>query len=260
MTTPIASPSTFIELRNATLRYPTRPLQRRSIKADMVRIIGARRLGSRLDVEHVIALENVSLSIGPGERVGLVGRNGAGKSSFLRLVAGIYLPDFGDVIVKGNVQGIFDIGIGFETDATGRANILYRGLVLGMHPDHIRARTDEIIAFTDLGEFIDMPLRAYSSGMVVRLAFAISTFLQGDILLIDEIFGTGDLAFYNKAKLRMQSLVANAHIVCFASHDLGTLREICTRALWIDRGIIRMDGPVKDVTDSYEKAVLSGQI
>ncbi|MCV9937006.1 ABC transporter ATP-binding protein [Boseaceae bacterium BT-24-1] len=202
----------------------------------------------------------MTLDIRRGERVGLVGRNGAGKSSFLRLVAGVYLPQEGEVIRHGKEQAIFDIGIGFETDATGRENVFYRGLVMGMHPDKIRERADDIIAFADIGEFIDLPLRAYSSGMVVRLAFAISTFLEGDILLIDEVFGTGDLQFYNKAKARMMDLVDNAHIVCFASHDLPAIRDICNRCLWIHGGKVRMDGSAEEVTKAYEAAVVRGEI
>jgi lipopolysaccharide transport system ATP-binding protein len=210
--------------------------------------------------QYVTALDEVTLEIRKGERVGLVGRNGAGKSSFLRLAAGVYLPQAGEVITRGRIQAIFDIGIGFETDATGRENVFYRGLVMGMHPDKIRERSDDIIAFADIGEFIDLPLRAYSSGMVVRLAFAISTFLEGEILLIDEVFGTGDLQFYNKAKARMLDLVDAAHIVCFASHDLGAIRDICNRCLWIHGGKVRLDGPVDEVTRTYEEAVVRGEI
>lgn len=250
----------YIGLRNATLRYPLQPLQRRSIKADLTGLLRREAKDARVTTQYVTALDAVSLDIRRGERVGLVGRNGAGKSSFLRLVAGVYLPQEGEVITRGKEQAIFDIGIGFETDATGRENVFYRGLVMGMHPDKIRERAADIIAFADIGEFIDLPLRAYSSGMVVRLAFAISTFLEGDILLIDEVFGTGDLQFYNKAKARMMNLVDNAHIVCFASHDLPAIRDICNRCLWIHGGKVRMDGPADEVTKAYETAVVRGEI
>lgn len=260
MTSNAMNDGAYIGLRGATLRYPLQPLQRRSIKADLTGLLKRGPKDARVTPRYVTALDRVTLDIHRGERVGLVGRNGAGKSSFLRLVAGVYLPQEGEVIRHGKEQAIFDIGIGFETDATGRENVFYRGLVMGMHPDKIRERADDIIAFADIGEFIDLPLRAYSSGMVVRLAFAISTFLEGDILLIDEVFGTGDLQFYNKAKARMMDLVDNAHIVCFASHDLSAIRDICNRCLWIHGGKVRMDGPVDEVTAAYEAAVVRGEI
>jgi lipopolysaccharide transport system ATP-binding protein len=250
---------TSIRFKDVSLGYPMAPLQQRSIKSDLLRLSGRGR-ESRIDAEYVRALKEVSVEIGDGERVGIIGRNGSGKSSFLRVAAGVYLPQSGQVEVVGQVQALFDIGVGFETHATGRENIVYRGLVMGLMPDQINARVEDIIAFADIGEFIDMPLRSYSAGMGVRLAFAISTFLEGDVLLIDEIFGAGDLAFYTKAKERMLTLVDQAGIVCFASHDLATIRDICNRALWIHGGKIAADGSPADVTREYEQAVVAGKI
>src|SRR5262245_6439248 len=246
-----------IELDNVTMSYPVAPLQRRSIKTDLMGFL-RRTSDNRITIEQITALEGVTVTVHQGERVGLVGQNGAGKSSLLRLIAGIYLPRAGAVTVHGRVQSVFDIGIGFETHATGRDNILYRGLVMGLEPAAIRARTEEIIRFADIGEFIDMPIRSYSAGMNVRLAFAISTYLEGDILLIDEVFGAGDLAFQSKAKLRMQQLLDAARIVCFASHDLMTIRDVCTRVLWIHGNKIRADGAPAEVTKEYETAVARG--
>jgi lipopolysaccharide transport system ATP-binding protein len=248
-----------ISFQGVNLGYPLAPLQRRSIKSDLLRLSRHGR-EARIDQEFVKALIDVSIEIKQGDRVGLVGRNGAGKSSFLRVAAGVYLPQSGVVDVRGQVQALFDIGIGFESHATGRENIFYRGLVMGQRPEEIRARVDEIIAFADIGEFIDMPLRSYSAGMGVRLAFAISTFLEGDVLLIDEVFGAGDLAFYTKAKNRMLQLVNQAKIVCFASHDLATIRDICNRAIWVHGGHIVADGKPEDVTKEYEAAVIAGRI
>lgn len=248
-----------IRLREATLCYPLTPMQRRSIKADLAGLLQGNRNG-RVHPELVTALDRVSLDIRQGERVGLIGRNGAGKSSLLRLAAGVYLPRSGEVRVQGRVQGIFDIGIGFEPEASGRDNIVYRGLVMGLEPQAIHERVEEIVAFADLGTFIDLPMRSYSAGMVVRLAFAISTYLEGDILLIDEVFGAGDLAFQNKAKARMIQLVDDAHIVCFASHDLAAVKEICNRVLWIHEGKVRLDGRAAEVSKEYETAVARGQI
>lgn len=240
-----------IALDHVTMAYPMAPLQRRSIKVDVMGLIrphAERRSAPQL----VTALDDVSLVVSQGERLGIVGHNGAGKSSLLRLIAGVYLPQSGAVTVVGRVQAIFDIATGFEAHATGRDNIIYRGLVMGLAPEAIRARVDEIIRFADIGEFIDLPLRTYSTGMAVRLAFAISTCLEGDILLIDEIFGAGDMSFASKAKSRMKELVGQARIVCFASHDLATIRDVCTRAVWVHGGKIRADGDVESVTRAYE--------
>jgi lipopolysaccharide transport system ATP-binding protein len=201
--------------------------------------------------DYVRALKNVNLKITKGERVGIIGSNGSGKSTLLRTIAGIYPPAQGVVKVSGHIQALFDIGLGFETESTGRENIMYRGLVMGVHPKEIERRIDEIIEFADIGPFIDLPVRTYSAGMSVRLAFAISTYLEGEVLLIDEVFGAGDANFAHKAVSRIRSLVDQAGIVVFVSHDLGTVAEICSRVIWMDRGVLKMDGSPEEVTKAY---------
>lgn len=200
----------------------------------------------------VHALKDIGISIRSGEKVGLIGRNGAGKSSLLRVIAGIYPVSSGTIQVEGKIRSLFGIATGFEPDATGRENILYRGLLLGLTPEQIRKLQDQIIEFADIGEFIDYPIKTYSAGMTVRLAFAISTSLSGDILLIDEVIGAGDANFMRKAKLRIRQLMGGAEIVVIASHDFHIMKEICSRGILMHRGSIVFDGDVNSAIEKYQ--------
>ena len=181
----------------------------------------------------------------------LIGRNGAGKSTLLKTIMGLYPVSSGTKTVEGNVRALFDIGLGFEIDATGRENILFRGLLQGKTPKQMRLLEEEIIRFADIGKFIDYPLKTYSSGMQIRLAFAISTLIEGDILLLDEFFSAGDASFLNKAKARINHLIDTSEILVFASHDLSSVKEICNRALLLDRGEIIFDGNVSEAIELY---------
>lgn len=242
-----------IELKNVSLHFPLGPFLRGSIKSQIMGLFGIG--GNKLPKgKFVRALNNINLKIENGERVGIIGRNGSGKSTILRTMAGVYPPSRGGVITNGTIQALFDIGLGFEPESTGRENIMYRGLVMGVTPDEIRAREDEIVEFADIGKFIDLPMRTYSAGMFVRLAFAISTYLEGSILLIDEIFGAGDANFAHKAVERIRGLVDSASIVVFVSHDLGTVRQICNRVIWLEHGEIMLDGNPDEVAEAYLKA------
>lgn len=238
-----------IDVTDLTLDYPLGPLVRSSVKSALFSLFGVKEhIAAK---EYVRALNGVSFSIQSGERVGVIGRNGSGKSTLLRTLAGVYPNSGGSVIVRGRIQGMFDIGLGFEQEATGRENILYRGLVMGLRPNDIAKRTDEIIEFADLGAFVDMPVRAYSTGMMVRLAFAISTFLDGDVLLIDEILSAGDAAFQERARARMDEIMSAAGVVVIVSHDLDAIRSICNRCIWLSNGLIMADGPVEEVCETY---------
>ncbi len=243
----------FVQLDNIVLRYPIGPFVKGSIKTGLFSLFGHTPLEARHKRPYVTALDGVSFSIKRGERVGIIGRNGAGKSTTLLTIAGIYPIAGGKLTVQGKIQALFNIGLGFEPDATGRENIIYRGLSMGCAPAEIRERAEEIIAFADIGDFIDMPLRTYSSGMYVRLAFSISTYLEGDILLIDEVFNAGDAAFQKKAVARIRNLVTTAGLVVMVTHDMSIVNTACTRALWIDRGRLHMDGPAQEVAAAYLK-------
>lgn len=239
-----------VRVRNATLDYPLGPLIRGSLKSHLFSLFGSRqRVGA--EVEYVRALDGVSFTVNYGDRLGVIGKNGSGKSTLLRALAGVYPLSGGDISITGSVQGMFDIGLGFEHEATGRENILYRGLVMGMSPAQIRAREQEIIEFADIGHFIDLPVRTYSSGMSVRLAFAISTYLQGDILLLDEMLGAGDAAFQAKAAARMQSIVGSAPALVLVSHDMGVIQSVCTRVIWLNKGRIVREGEPAEVVAQY---------
>jgi lipopolysaccharide transport system ATP-binding protein len=243
-----------IQFQDVVLRYPVGPFIKGSLKTSLFHLFGHRPIDKVKPRDYVTALNGLSITIERGERVGIIGRNGAGKSTTLQTIAGIYPIAGGTLTVQGKIQALFNIGLGFEPDATGRENIRYRGLSMGCPPKEINNRIEEIVGFADIGEFIDLPVRMYSSGMYVRLAFAISTYLEGDILLIDEIFGAGDAGFQKKAQERLRHLVNNAGIVVMVSHDMNLIMETCTRVLWIERGHVQADGDAKSVVKKYQDA------
>lgn len=203
---------------------------------------------------RVDALRNIDISIGKGERVGLIGLNGAGKSTLLKVMAGIYPPTSGKVSVVGHVCPMFEFATGFEMHQSGWDNIRIRGLLLGMSPSEIEERLPEIAEFTELGEFLNYPVRTYSSGMFVRLAFAVSTSINPEILLIDEIIGAGDIKFAEKAKRRMYEFMEQGKILVFSSHSADLLKSFCKRTIWLQKGSIIADGETSDILELYESS------
>jgi ABC-type polysaccharide/polyol phosphate transport system ATPase subunit len=193
-----------------------------------------------------------------GERVGIIGGNGAGKSTLLRLLAGIYSPTRGQRTVRGRISSLFELGLGFEMEATGRQNIAYRGYLQGETPRSIRAKMQEIADFSELGRFLDIPMRYYSAGMMVRLAFSIATTIEPEILLVDEVLSAGDLAFQGKAQKRMRAMMSRAKIIVVVSHDLGTLTHLCETGVWLDHGRVRKIGSMEDVIAAYKEEVQGG--
>lgn len=240
-----------IEIAGASLQYPIGPLVRGSLKSAIFSLLGQ---GEKKPVaEYVDALRDFDLTISVGERIGIIGSNGSGKSTLLRAMAGVYPLAKGSITVVGQIGTLLDIGLGFEEESTGRENIYYRGMAMGYSRKEIQAAEAEIVEFTGLGDFIDLPMRTYSSGMYVRLGFAVSTQFQPDVLLIDEVFGAGDAAFAEKALQRMKRVVDAAGIVVLASHDMGLISSACTRVLWLDRGQIRRDGPPSVVVPQFQQ-------
>ena len=199
----------------------------------------------------VKALQSVSLSIEEGERVGLIGLNGAGKSTLLKVMAGIYPPTSGTAHTTGHVCPMFEFATGFEMLQTGYDNIRIRGLLLGMSAEEIEEKLPEIAAFTELGEFLDYPLKTYSAGMFIRLAFAVSTSINPEVLLIDEVMGAGDIRFAEKAKKRMLEFMEQGKVLVFSSHSFEMVESFCTRTIWLEAGRIVMDGPSKEVIAAY---------
>jgi lipopolysaccharide transport system ATP-binding protein len=243
--------SNGILLENINLYYSSMAFKERSLKSLLGNVLSNRR--KQHEVHDVHALKNVNLEIGPGERVGLLGHNGAGKSTFLKMLAGLYPISSGQRTVTGTIRSLFDLSLGFEPDASGRENILYRGLLLGLSPRFMREIEDEIVAFADLGEFIDYPIKTYSAGMQVRLAFAISTIVGGDILLLDEVIGAGDANFMAKAKQRIMTLIEQSEILVLASHDFASLNVLCERGLVFHHGEIVFDGKIDQSITEYKK-------
>jgi lipopolysaccharide transport system ATP-binding protein len=240
-----------ILLSNVNLHYASVAYQERSLKSLMASAFRKSAKASKACDIH--ALKNISVEINSGERVGLLGHNGAGKSTFLKTVAGLYPISSGSLKVEGQVRSLFDLSLGFEPDATGRENVLYRGLLLGLSPKFMREKEEEIVEFAGLGEFIDYPIKTYSAGMQVRLAFAISTTVGGDILLLDEVIGAGDANFMSKAKSRITSLIEQAEILVLASHDFSALRAICNRGLVFHHGDLVFDGEIAMAINEYNK-------
>jgi lipopolysaccharide transport system ATP-binding protein len=253
MSSNVVSTGPRIIIRRAQLDYPV-VRDQSSIKSALFGMLGF-KTGPKIDKKYVHAINGLSLTINRGERVGFVGHNGAGKSTLLRTIAGVYPLTSGSIEVTGRMQGLFDLGTGFESEASGRENIMYRGLSLGFTPREVREREEEIIAFADLGEFIDLPMRAYSAGMWVRLGFAVSTYLDGDILLIDEVFGAGDANFQDRAVKRMMEMIDRAGILVMVSHDLAMLSSLCTRLVWLAGGQMVLDGEPREVADAYLRSM-----
>lgn len=241
-----------IELENVNLTFRIR--QERGIRLKDF-ILKGLFLASRNPIMEVRALQDINLCIEQGERIAFIGHNGAGKSTMLKMLAGIYHPSSGRRIVEGRISSLFDIALGFESEANGWENIAYRSYLQGETPASVRAKKMEIAEFSELGDFMNMPVRYYSAGMMVRLAFSIATAIDPEILLIDEVLSVGDLAFQHKARERMRQMMAKAHLLIVVSHDLDSLPQICDRAVWLDHGRIRMMGDCAEVIDAYQVAV-----
>ncbi|MFL9870936.1 ABC transporter ATP-binding protein [Paraburkholderia megapolitana] len=243
----------YIELKGATLDLPIYDVQGRSLKKTVLRM--GRRNTIAEDTDGVVvvrAIDNVDLRLEKGDRIGLIGRNGAGKSTLLRMMAGIYSPTYGSVVSTGKVVPLLDISLGMDENSTGMQNIRLRGLLLGMSDAEIREKQQSIAEFSELGDYLDLPLRTYSSGMRVRLAFAVSTAVDAEILLLDEVMGAGDASFMQKAKDRLADLHSRAEIVVLAMHSNTEIRKVCNKALWMERGGVRAFGPVEEVVSQYE--------
>jgi ABC-2 type transport system ATP-binding protein/lipopolysaccharide transport system ATP-binding protein len=240
-----------IFLQNISLDYPLVGMGSRSLKT---RILGATTGGFIYPGEAVPiirALRNISFDLHDGDRLGLIGHNGAGKSTLLKVLTGIYQPTAGLITVKGRIVSTLNISLGMDPEATGIENIFIRGLLMGMTHTEISEKLDKIIAFTELGEYLNMPVRIYSYGMATRLAFAIVTSMESDILLMDEVIGAGDVAFMDKAEKRLNDFMSRSKIIVLASHSEEIIRKFCNRALLLERGQIIADGPSEMVISAY---------
>ena len=199
------------------------------------------------------ALDHVSFKVARGEVVGLVGTNGAGKSTMLKCIAGVLEPSEGRIVVRGNIAPLIELGAGFDQELTARENIYLNGALLGYSRRFLDEHLEDIIDFAELQDFMDMPLKNYSSGMVARIAFAIATVTEPDVLIVDETLSVGDVFFQQKCEQRIQHFIESGTVtVLFVSHSVEQVRRICRRAVWIEHGVLRLDGPVDEVCDAYE--------
>jgi ABC-2 type transport system ATP-binding protein len=239
-----------IDVRNASVDFPIFDAKNRSLKKSVLGRAGGRITDAKVPV--VEALRDVTLSLRQGDRVGLVGHNGAGKSTLLRLLAGIYEPTRGRTRIEGRVAPVFDLAVGMDPEISGLENILIRGLFLGMTRREMERRVDEIADFTELGDYLTMPLRTYSTGMRVRLALGVVTSIDPEILILDEGIGAVDAAFLEKARARLRDLVSRSGMLVFASHSDEFLVELCDTAIWMDTGEIREQGSLREVVSHYK--------
>ncbi|WP_435545973.1 galactan export ABC transporter ATP-binding subunit Wzt/RfbE [Actinopolyspora sp. H202] len=236
---------------NAAVDFPIFDAKSRSMKKAMLGKTGG-KIGTDTKVPIIEALRDIDLSLRHGDRVALVGHNGAGKSTLLRLLSGIYEPTRGSSRVEGKVAPVFDLGVGMDPEISGQENIIIRGLFLGMSRKQMEERIDDIAEFTELGNYLSMPLRTYSTGMRVRLALGVVTSIDPEILVLDEGIGAVDADFLEKAKGRLNELVKRSGMLVFASHSDEFLAELCSTAIWMEKGQIKEHGPLREVLTHYK--------
>lgn len=243
-----------IELHNVSVEFPIYNLSARSFKKNFIRLAtGGTVIKNDAQQVMIKALNNLTLSIQHGDRVGLIGHNGAGKSTLLKLLAGIYEPTSGNIFTEGKINSLLNLMIGIESEHTGYENIYLRGTLLGLSREEIHQQIDEIMVFTGLGDYLHMPTRTYSKGMLLRLAFAISVNIKPEILLIDEIFGAGDASFIQQAQDKMVSLLKESSIVIMANHSDKLIEDFCNKAILLEGGKITYFGNTKDALLQYHK-------
>lgn len=241
-----------ISFENVSVDFPIYNANGRSLKKRLIQVATGGQLGADQQGRVVVrALDGLSFSLKNGDRVGLVGHNGAGKSTLLRVLAGVYTPSSGLAAIEGEIGSLIDISLGIDPEATGRENIYLRGALLGMNRAEIAGHIEDITEFSELGDFIDMPLRTYSSGMHLRLAFAVSTVVRPEILLMDEWLSVGDEGFKHKAEIRMNELIGGTKILVIASHSRDLVLKTCNRAIWLEHGKIKMDSDPETVVAAY---------
>lgn len=232
-----------IEVKDLCIDY--RGLKTYSIKKNLLHL-----KRSRAEVFH--AVKHVSFTLEKGEILGIIGKNGSGKSTMLQAIAGIFSPNQGEIDLHGNSVSLLSIGVGFQRELTGRENIVLSGMLLGFSEKQVKEKEQEIIEFSELGDFIDTPVRTYSSGMYSKLAFSITAILETDIMLIDEVLSVGDASFKKKSFNKMKKLISDENrTVIIVSHSMDTIKELCSKALWIHNGEVKMYGESREVVEKY---------
>lgn len=237
-----------IELTDASLTFSLRKSKNVTLKQYLLKGLFLKTFNPKVSIH---ALSDINLTATDGDRIGVIGHNGAGKSTLLKMLAGVYPPTRGRVTVDGTICSLFEIALGFEPEASGWENIRYRGYLQGETPKSLTAKVNDIAAFSELGEYLNLPVRYYSAGMMVRLAFSIATAAEPEVLLVDEVLSVGDAAFQQKARQRMKEMMSRSRLMVMVSHDIGSVVDLCNRAIWLEHGRVRMQGFPSDVTAAY---------
>lgn len=240
----------LIEIKNATLRFRIYRNRTPALKEQVIRMLSRKTAAD--EVIEFDALKNLNLSFSGGDRVGIIGLNGAGKSTLLKMIVGIYPPQQGSLHIRGKVTPLIELGTGFDHELSGRENIYLNGALLGRSYKQMRALEDAIIEFSDLEEKIDMPIKYYSSGMMGRLAFSIGTIMEPEILLVDEVFSTGDAQFVQKARVRMEQLISKSSVVVIVSHSMDHIIQFCNRVIVLNKGVVVGDGDPEEMVNYYK--------
>lgn len=241
-----------IELNSVSIEFPIYNMDARSLKKRLINLSTGGAILKDAQQEIIVkALDNVSFKIENNDSVGLIGCNGAGKSTLLRLLAGIYEPNYGDIKVEGKISSILDMSLGFNPEATGYENIIMRGILLGYTKKQMQAKLNDIAEFTELGDYLAAPVRTYSTGMMVRLAFGVVTSIEPEILLLDEIVGAGDANFIEKARQRLSNLIKSSNIVVLSSHSLEIIEQLCNKVIIMHKGQVKFFGECKEGIESY---------
>jgi ABC-type polysaccharide/polyol phosphate transport system ATPase subunit len=245
-----------IELHDIKLTFRVRQTPKVTLKEYVLKRMFSAKRNPYLEIP---ALRDVNLELRDGDRLGIIGHNGAGKSTLLKLIAGIYPPTSGSRDVQGAISSLFDISLGFEQDANGWDNIRYRAYLQGETPQSIAKKLDKVADYSELGDFLNMPVRYYSAGMLIRLAFSIASAIEPEILLIDEVLAAGDLGFQMKAQQRMKELMSQARLMILISHGIDELPNFCTKVAWMDHGRIMQIGPAANVVAAYKASVAANR-
>lgn len=237
----------IIQVDNVSMRFNLAKEKSDSLKEYFLQL-----MHGKLKFDEFYALKEVSLSVQPGDFYGLIGLNGSGKSTLLKVISGVYKPTSGSCTVRGTIAPLIELGAGFDMDLTARENIYLNGAVLGFTPQYINEQFAEIVEFSELHDFLDVPLKNYSSGMVARIAFAIATITKPDILIADEILSVGDFLFQQKCEERMRSLMSGGTTVILVSHSIEQIERMCNKVAWLEHGRIKMNGPTEEVCGAYK--------
>ncbi len=244
----------IIDVQHASMRFNLAQEKTETLKEYVVKL-----LQHRLMFNEFYALKDVSFGVKPGESVALIGRNGSGKSTMLKLIAGVMYPSAGTVRVRGDIAPLIELGAGFDMDLTARENIYLNGAVLGFDRAYMNEHFQSIMDFAELWDFVDVPVKNFSSGMIARLGFSIATEVRAPVLLVDEILSVGDFLFQQKCHERLARMLSGGTTLLFVSHSSEQVKQLCKRAVWLDHGHLRADGPSAEVCDAYEAAMRAGE-